>query len=223
MAGNVRYASAVTTRHKTVTLSAFLAGAIACGTEATGARAMRLVGPGVVNNPSNKSLRFDLLKYGLERFCFEMNRRGTPLKARDDQPVIGRFFADSCQSRALDDLDRKSFVVQFAGKGYVWTNITGRLGFATTGLVEYAPDFQLHDDGSLYVYFRPQRLDAISFETELFEYALVKTGMSIVGVDPDALGRQVVSTQLNRGFTVIRYDEEGHMDFGTSHQLDHRF
>lgn len=195
-------------------VSCSLAGVAACaGTEATGAAAVGLVGPGIINNPSNKSLRFDILKFGLDRFCFEMMRLGAPLKTADDQPVIGRFFASSCQSRALDDLDRRAFVVQFAGKGFVWTNVTGRLGFTAAGLVEYAPDFLMHDD-ALYVYFRPQRLDAISFQTTLVEYPLVQTGMGLVGIDPDEIGRQVVTSQLNRGFTVIRYDSEGRMDFG---------
>ena len=188
--------------------------AACAGSEATGAMAVGLIGPGIVNNPSNKSLRFDILKFGLDRFCFEMTRRGAPLKTADDQPVIGRFFASACQSRALDDLDRKAFVVQFSGRGFVWTNVTGRLGFKAAGLVEYAPDFQMHDDGSLYVYFRPQHLDAVSFETTLVEYSLVRTGLDLVGIDPDAMGRQVVTSQLNRGFTVIRYDSDGHTDFG---------
>ena len=216
----MRYAPRVNARtNATTILVVSLYVAMPClagcgGAEATGVGAVRLVGPGVVNNPGNKSLRFDILKYGLDRFCFEMTRRGTPLKTQDDQPVIGRFFADSCQSRALGDVDRKSFVVQFSGKGYVWTNVTGRIGFTAAGLVEYAPDFQLADDGSMYIYFRPLRLDAVSFETQFVEYSLVQAGASLVGIDPNEIGRQVVKSQLDRGFTVIRYDDEGNMDFG---------
>ena len=124
-------------------------GASGCPSQETlGASALTILGAGVVNNPSNKSLRFDVLKFGLERFCFEMLRRGAPLKLSDDQPVVGRFFAESCQSQVIDDESRKSFVVQFMGKGYAWIaalGMGGRVGFTSTGLIEYAPDFQLHD------------------------------------------------------------------------------
>jgi hypothetical protein len=40
----------------------------------------------------NKSLRFDMLKFGLDSFCHEMLKGGAPLKMADDEPVIGRFF-----------------------------------------------------------------------------------------------------------------------------------
>jgi hypothetical protein len=72
-----------------------LAGLPACPSKETvGANSMSVLGPGVVNDPGNKSLRFDILKFGLERFCQEMMRRSVPLKLGDDQPVLGRFYAD---------------------------------------------------------------------------------------------------------------------------------
>src|SRR5262245_29023744 len=72
-------------------LSALLLGA--CGNqESLGVSALSVVSAGVVNDPANKSLRFDLLKFGLERFCVEMQRRGAPLKLSDSEPVLGRFF-----------------------------------------------------------------------------------------------------------------------------------
>jgi len=167
----------------------------------------------VINDPSNKSLRFDILKFGLDRFCEEMMRRGVALKLTDDGIVSGRFFADSCQSQSLSDWDRKSIVVQFQGLGYTWTNLSGRLGFRAAGLVEYAPDFQLQD-GSMYIYFRPQRVDAISFETLLVESAIAQGGMALTGFDPNRAGNDIVTAQLRRGFTVIRQDSSGAMDFG---------
>lgn len=114
----------------------------ACGSrESMGDGSLRVLGAGVVNDPANKSLRFDMLKFGLDRFCEEMLKTGAALKLSDDQPVVGRFFAESCQSQVLDEEARKSFVVQYTGKGYAWTNVTGKLGFTSRGLVEYAPDF----------------------------------------------------------------------------------
>src|SRR5262245_58470086 len=123
--------------------------------ESIGMSSMAILGSGVVNDPSNRSLRFDLLKFGLDRFCEEMLKGGAPLKLADDQPVTGRFFAASCQSQILDEEARKSFIVQFQGKGYVWGNPVGRICFTAAGLVEYATDFQRHE-GALYVYFRSE-------------------------------------------------------------------
>ncbi|MCA9599954.1 MAG: hypothetical protein KC776_41905 [Myxococcales bacterium] len=182
--------------------------------ESLGSNAMGVLGPGVINNPKNKSLRFDILKFGLDRFCFEMTRRGAPLKLSDDQPVLGRFFADSCNQTILDDDTRKSLVVQYSGKGYGWTNLSGRIGFTASGLIEYAPDFQVDDDGAMYIYFRPRKVSASSFATTLVESSFARGGMAMTGINPDQLGRQIVDGQLQRGFTVIRYNDKGETDFG---------
>ena len=160
--------------------------------ETLGASAITVLGPGVVNNPTNKSLRFDILKFGLERFCFEMLRRGAPLKMSDEQPVLGRFFAESCQSQVIDDESRKSFVVQYTGKGYAWIaalGMGGRVGFTLAGLIEYAPDFQLHD-GAMYVYFRPRRIDATSFQTLMVESRSCRSAARMFNADE--VGRRIV-------------------------------
>ena len=201
----------------TLLLLALLSGLLTSGCpskESLGASSMTILGPGVINNPKNKSLRFDMLKFGLDRFCFEMTRRGAPLKLRDDQPVMGRFFAESCNQTLIDDENRKSLVVQYSGRGYGWTNLSGRIGFKASGLIEYAPDFQVDDDGAMYIYFRPRRVNASSFQTLMVESALARGGMAITGLNPDQLGRQLVDGQLKRGFTVIRYSEKGETDFG---------
>ncbi len=182
--------------------------------ESVGSNAIGVLGPGVINNPKNKSLRFDILKFGLDRFCFEMTRRGAPLKLSDDQPVLGRFFADSCNQTILDDETRKSLVVQYSGKGYGWTNLSGRIGFTASGLIEYAPDFQVDDDGAMYIYFRPRKVSASSFQTTMVESSFARGGMAMAGINPDQLGRQIVDGQLQRGFTVIRYNDKGETDFG---------
>lgn len=181
--------------------------------EALGTRSISILGAGVVNDPENKSLRFDLLKFGLESFCEQMRRGGTPLRMGDDEPVMGRFYAHACSSQVLDDPERKSFVVQYSGDGFATSPQGGRVAFSTTGLVEYAPDFLLHD-GALYVYFRPRVVDATQFTTLLVESELAATAMRLFGVSPDAFGRRIVDGQLRRGFTVIRYGEEGATEFG---------
>lgn len=187
----------------------------ACGnSEALGVSAMSVVSAGVTNDPSNKSLRFDLLSYGLDRFCVEMLRRGAPLKLSDHEPVLGRFFADGCSAQVIDNSDRQSVVVRFSGKGYAWTNLTGRLGFSSAGLVEYAADFQLHDD-SMYIYFRPRSVGQTTFQLLLLESDLARAGLGVSGVDASAVGKDIIERQLGRGFTVIRNSERGDVEYGT--------
>jgi hypothetical protein len=181
--------------------------------EAMGQRSLSILGAGVVNDPKNRSLRFDLLKFGLERFCSEMSARGLALKMSDDEPVMGRFYASACNTQTLDEDTRKSFVVQYAGSGFATSPQGGRVGFSTTGLVEYSPDF-LMKDGALYVYFRPRVVDATGFQTLLVESQLTATAIKLFGVNADAFGRKVVDSQLRRGFTVVRYGTSGETDFG---------
>lgn len=182
--------------------------------ERLGFDTMSILGEGVINDPANKSLRFDLLKFGLEQFCLEMKRRGAPLKLRDGEPVIGRFFAETCDSQIVDNPPYQSFIVRYSGRGYGWTNVSKRLGFATSGMIEYAPDFQLHDD-AMYVYFRPRNINAASFTTTLVESSLLQTGMALAQINADELGRNMVLGQLQRGFTVIRYSRRGETDFAS--------
>lgn len=194
-------------------LSVVLAG---CGSrESMGDGSLRVLGAGVVNDPANKSLRFDMLKFGLDRFCEEMLQAGVALKLSDREPVLGRFFAESCQSQVIDEEARKSFVVQYTGKGYAWTNVTGKLGFTSRGLVEYAPDFQL-SDGALYVYFRPKSVDAAVFQLMTVQSQVAQAGIAAVAgqLSPDEVGKHVLDSQLKRGFTVIRYGNDGRTDFG---------
>ena len=183
-----------------------------CASESLGSGAVSVLGAGVLNDPANKTLRFDILKFGLDTFCAEMLKGGAPLKFGDDEPVVGRFFADSCDSQVLDDETHKSFVVQYTGRGYAWTNVTQRIGFSSRGVIEYETDFQLHD-GAMYVYFRPRLIDGAGFQTTLVESALAQGGMALAGVNANDLGKHIVESQLRRGFTVIRRDSSGSTDF----------
>jgi len=182
------------------------------GREALGVSAMNVVSAGVLNDPANKTLRFDLLTYGMDRFCVEMLRRGAPLKLADHDPVLGRFFADGCSAQVLDDPERQSVVVRFSGKGYAYTNLTQRLGFTSTGLIEYAADFQLADD-SMYIYFRPRSVGQVAFGARLIESTLARAGLGMSGVDPNQMGKDIVERQLGRGFTVIRRSQGGEVEY----------
>lgn len=180
--------------------------------DSLGSSAVSVLGAGVMNDPSNKSLRFDILKFGLDTFCSEMLKGGAPLKFGDDEPVVGRFFAESCDSQVLDDDAHKSFVVQYTGKGYAWTNVSQRIGFSSRAVIEYATDFQLHD-GAMYVYFRPRLIDGSAFQSTLVESTLAQGGLALTGTNPNELGKHIVESQLRRGFTVIRQDSSGATDF----------
>lgn len=184
-----------------------------CAQERMGSRAIGVLSSGVINDPSNKSLRFDLLKFGLDQFCREMQRRGLALKMRDGEPNIGRFAATSCQAQLLDEPKRQTIVFRYAGRGFGWTNVTQRVGFESQGLVEYAPDFQMHGE-AMYIYFRPRNVDATRFQTLLVESAVANAGINLAGVRPDEVGKAIVDAQLKRGFTVIRYSERGETDMG---------
>jgi hypothetical protein len=180
--------------------------------DSLGSHAVTILGAGVMNDPANKSLRFDILKFGLDNFCAEMLKGGAPLKFGDDEPVVGRFFADSCESQVLDDDTHKSFVVQYTGKGYAWTNLSQRIGFSSRGVVEYETDFQLND-GAMYVYFRPRQIDGAAFQTSLVESLVAQGGLALSGVNANDLGKHIVESQLRRGFTVIRHDSNGDAEF----------
>ncbi len=182
--------------------------------ERFGLGSMSLVGAGVINDPENRSLRFDMLKFGLDSFCDEMKSRGLPLRmSSDEEPVMGRFFATACNTQVIDEDTRKSFVVQYSGMGYVTSPQGGRVGFTTTGLSEYAADFVLHE-GVLYVYFKPRVVDATGFQTLLVESQLAASAMRLFGVDANGFGRKVVEGQLRRGFTVLRHGSSGETEFG---------
>jgi len=180
--------------------------------QSSGPQALAIM-PGVINRTDNKSLRFALLKYGLENFCQEMTKRGAPLKLADDQPSVGRFFPQRCDTRLIDDEASKSFLVQFLGSGYAWTNLTGRLGFDAAGVIEYDPDFLLHE-GTMYLYFRTKHIAATSFQAGMIENAAANAALLVApGGFAEKFGRQVVAEELTRGFTVLRRPDGG-VDFG---------
>ncbi len=212
----LRSVSALRTRRRVVAalrglgFSGLLCAALGCaGRESL----VKVVGPGVVNDPRNKTLRFDILQFGLDELCREMSRRGSPLAMRDDEPVSGRFFADACGSQVIDDDARQSLVLQYSGRGYAWSSITRRVGFTSSGVIEYAPDFQLHG-GAMYVYFRPRSVNAASVQTILIESGAASSTMTALGVNANDVGTAILRGQLQRGFTVIRRSAKGEVSFG---------
>ena len=169
--------------------------------------------PGVVNNPSNLTLRREILSYGQRQLCTEMQKRSVPLKLRDEDPATGRFYPTSCIAQ---ELANGHLMIQFGGHGYAWTNITKRIGFDASAAVEYEQDFLLHE-GTMYVYFRPASTTAAKFTTRLVEQptpaAVGPVALPQGTAYADALGAQLMKSELARGFTVLR-EEDGAVQFG---------
>jgi hypothetical protein len=186
---------------------------VACRIDSRASKdAVAIVGRGIVNSPSNKSLRFDLIRFGLKQFCDELLLGGAPIRISDDQPVVGRYFASSCEAKSLDDPGRRTIIAKFSGQGFAYSAATGRLGFRAGGLIEVAPDFRIHES-ALYVYFRPIQVDTSDFALLMTERQLARVAADLAQVDEAKVGQLIINAQLGRGFTVIRYDADGNSDF----------
>jgi hypothetical protein len=169
--------------------------------------------PGVVNDPKNLSLRKAILGYGTGRMCSEMMKRSIPLKLREEDPIIGRFYATSCSTQ---DLANNHVLIQFAGYGYAWTNLTKRMTFDAGGAVEYDQDF-LMDGSTMYIYFRQQSTTAASFNVGVIELPATNVIGGLGGQSTQSFantfGTQILKSEIARGFTVIR-DDGGSVLFG---------
>lgn len=179
--------------------------AAGCGPAALG------IMPGVVNDTHNHSLRRAILAYGAGQICDELLSRSMPLRFHDQDPVAGRFFPGTCAARELPNGDQ---LVQFTGQGYVWTNISQRLGFGAGGAVEYDTDF-LVDGSTMYIYFRPRAGATPTFAARFIELPppVIFSGMFGGSGMVNGLGSQIMQSQLVRGFTVIRA-ANGSLEYG---------
>jgi hypothetical protein len=74
-----------------------------------------------INDPSNRTMRRDILNKGLDQFCTQMLQRDAPLKLAPDAPVIGRFYPAQCTQR---ENSAGNLIVDFAGWGYAFTNVS---------------------------------------------------------------------------------------------------
>lgn len=190
------------------TVAAMLFGAsfvgASCGQTALG------ILPGVVNDPKNLTLRREILAYGTKRLCDEMLRSSVPIRFKPEDPAMGRFFPTRC---AAQELANKNLIVQFSGHGYVWTNVTKRIGFETGGAIEYDQDF-LMDGSTMYVYFRQKSMPVpMSVELRMVEVEAVRTAAGMLGVNTNAVAADVVTRVAKSGFTVLR-EKDGAVDFG---------
>ena len=170
--------------------------------------------PGVVNDPGNRSLRQSLLAYGMKTFCEDARRRSVPLRASPEDPATGRYYMSQCATR---ELANGNLLLQFGGSGFLWTNVTGRVGFEAGGAVEYETDF-LMDGSTMYVYFRRRSTSATSFNVRSYEFSATATvgGLPFGGGGDSvahSVGSQVLAQEIGRGFTVMR-QANGDIEFG---------
>ena len=187
-----------------IALSFGSAGCASCA--GTGQRALGVI-QGPINDPGNRSLRRSILSFGLNEFCHQMVTHDAPLKLTDDSPVIGRFYPTTCAQRELDNGD---LYVTFSGFGYAFTNVSKKTTFESSGSVQYDQDF-LMDGSTMYAYFRTRKLDASDFHTKTIEQPIANVVNQLSPI-ADMFGRQLLTTKLGQGFTVIR-EADGTADF----------
>jgi hypothetical protein len=168
---------------------------------------------GPINDPSNRTLRRDILSYGLAEFCREMLTHNAPLKLAPDAPVIGRFYPQHCQQQKLDNGDLR---VSFDGMGYAFTELSRKVTFTSSATIQYDEDFRCADDSSIYAYFDTRALSPPEFHVVQIEQPMASLMQAWITPMADGFGRQMVSGQLARGFTVIRA-ESGSTDFDFGH------
>ena len=172
--------------------------------------------PGVVNNPANRSLRREILAFGTGTLCKELLKRSVPLKLRDEDPTLGRFFPRTCKVETLENGD---LYVQFAGFGYAWSNLTKRMSFSASAAIQYEQDFRL-DGSTMYIYFKPAATTARKFELKMVEQQVMPT-TPVTPLFPggdaktfmNQIGEGMLAREIGRGFTVIR-ESDGSASFG---------
>ena len=144
--------------------------------------------------------------FGADKMCPEMLKRGAPLALVPGGNTLGRFFPTTCRTIVNDG--QQTVAVDFAGTGYAWTPIAGRVGFSMQAVVEYRPDFRLEDDAT-YVFARMNRVVAgPNFALGAVENPMVDwASRTPAGYMANTFGSQIVQSQLASGFTVVRTDD----------------
>jgi hypothetical protein len=166
---------------------------------------------GPINDPSNRTLRRQLLAYGIDQFCTQMKERNVPLKLAEDQPVIGRFYPQQCTQQTLDNGDLS---VQFHGQGYAWSAASKKLSFNAGAQVQYSQDFKCEGDDTMYAYFPvAMASNPPEFVPGVIEAPIASLVGNIVPSLVSQFGQTLLRSKLTEGFTVIRAPN-GDTDFG---------
>lgn len=158
---------------------------------------------------ASPGLRFWLFSsFGASRVCPEMLKAGVPLKVPPlGNASVGRFFPESCET-TVDDA-RQTLTVKLAGTGYATLPVARRLGFSCAVTVEYAPDFYLAEDDSVYVWGKfvrlvsPPELRIVGVENPVVQLATQTPLGSVATLVAEGL----VSGEIGKGFTVVHQDD----------------
>jgi hypothetical protein len=189
-----------------------MAVAVSTGAAACSANSVCKMG-GPINDASNRTLRRNIMSFGLSQFCQQMTARSAPLRLAPDAPVIGRFFPQHCREQTLENGD---LWVAFDGMGYAFTNLSRKVTFASAASIRYDQDFRCASDNSVYAYFDPRNVSQPTFHVMQIELPGANLLEGWVTPYADTFGRQMVSGQLGRGFTVIQFGD-GATDFDVGH------
>ncbi|MFO0679151.1 MAG: hypothetical protein U0169_21670 [Polyangiaceae bacterium] len=157
---------------------------------------------------ASESLRWWLFSnFGASKVCPEMLKRGMPLKLDALGPSsLGRVFPEQCNVQTNDAAH--TIVMTAAGHGYAVLPLTRRVGFTFRVAVEFRPDFRLESD-STYVWGRfsqlmaPPELRIVGVENPIVNLA-TQTPLGSLG---NVLGQGVISSEIARGFTVVRQSD----------------
>ncbi len=178
-------------------------GVVACSPNSV----CKLGGP--INDPSNRTMRRNILSYGLSQFCQQMTTHNAPLKLAAGAPVSGRFYPQHCTQKTLDNGD---LWVQFDGSGYAFTPLSRKVSFTSGATIQYNDDFKCADDNSIYAYFATRTVSPPAFQILHIEAAVANLVSDWAVPYANNYGNQMLSQQLAAGFTVIQGDD-GSIDF----------
>lgn len=161
------------------------------------------------------SLRWWLFSnFGAQKVCPKVLSSGAPLRIDPNGPIIGRFFPNDCQQR-VDDA-RQIMTLSFAGTGFAWTPIAGRIGFRASATVEYRMDFRMESD-ALYVWGVPtgNSVSPPQFQIGAVENPVVNwAAQGPAAYLASTFGGQILSSQLAEGFTAIRAESGDEFTLG---------
>jgi hypothetical protein len=168
---------------------------------------------GPINDPSNRTLRRNMMSFGLGQFCQQMTTRSAPLKLAPDAPIIGRFYPQHCTQQTLDNGD---LWVQFDGQGYAFTTLSRKVTFTSAATIQYNQDFKCAEDNAIFAYFDTRTVSRPDFRILQIEQPVANLMQNWIAPFADNFGQQMLSGQLGQGFTVIQNDN-GSTDFDVGH------
>lgn len=173
-------------------------------------QALLAIMPGVVNDPENRTLRQEILAKATPELCGELLRQTIPLRLGERDPAMGRLYPQSCQARILGN---GNLQIDFAARGFAWTNVTRRVGLQASASVEYEADFRL-EDGSMWIWFRHRSTVAKKLDLLMVEAPPQGLGALVPGAQQlvAPIAEAVLERELARGFTVVR-DDDGYATF----------